>query len=142
MEHRQVAVECFNEAWNFLDKEVLTKEDKAELLHLVHTSRYHWGHAGTDLQKGRGEWQISRAYVKLEEFNLALLHAELYLEYCEKAKLEAFDYAFAYESIARAKAGLGVDFTEDFDKAMAQAELIESKDDRDYTIGEIKSIRG
>ena len=35
-----------------------------------------------------------------------------------------------------------VDFTEDFDKAMAQAELIESTDDKEYTIGEIKSIRG
>lgn len=142
MEHKKVAVECFNEAWNYLDKEVLTKEEKAELLHLVHTSRYHWGHAGTLLQKARGEWQISRAYVKLEEFSLALLHGELCLEYSINGELGAFDIAFGYEAVARAKAGLGQSFDTEFEKGLEHAEMIESTDDKEYTIGEIKSIRG
>lgn len=142
MEHKEIAIKCFNEAWNYLDKEELTLEEKADLLHLVHTSRYHWGEVGTITHRARGEWQISRAYTKLELFDAALLHANICMELTVAGELGGFDLSFAYEAVARAKAGLGLDFENEFDKAIETANLIESKDDREYTIGEIKSIKG
>ena len=142
MEHKSVAVNCFNEAWNYLDKGELSNQEKAELLHLVHTSRYHWGQVGTILERARGEWQISRAYVKVGFYDAALLHANLCLDYSIEGDLGGFDIAFAYEAVARAKAGLKQPFDKEFDLAMEYANKIESNDDKEYTIGEIKSIRG
>ncbi len=142
MEHKKIAVACFNEAWNYLDMLELDVEQKTELLHLVHTSRYHWGQVGTDLEKCRGEWQVSRAYSKCELPKAALLHGDRCLEFALKAKLDGFDLAFAYEAIARSKKSLGLAFELEFEKAMSIANAIDSKDDKDYTIGEIKSIRG
>jgi len=142
MEHKELAVKCFNEAWNYIDKAELTMEEKAELLHLVHTSRYHWGEAGTIMHKVRGEWQISRAYVKTGFFEAALMHGELCLELSKTGELGSFDLAFAYEAIARAKSHLDLPYDEDYELAMKYALLLESDDDKEYTIGEIKSIRG
>ena len=142
MEHKKIAVACFNEAWNYLDMKELNLEQKTQLLHLVHTSRYHWGQIGTDLEKCRGEWQISRAYSKCELNDAALLHGERCLEFALKAELGGFDLAFAYEAIARSKKNLGLEYELEFDKALSIANGIEAKGDKDYTLGEIKSIRG
>lgn len=142
MDEKQIAVKCFNEAWNFLGMEELDSNQKAELLNLVHSSRYHWGQIGTDLERSRGEWQISRAYVKCGFYEPALLHANQCLKYTLKAELRGFDIAFAYESVARSKMHLGLDFEDDYATSMKYAEAVESKDDREYAIAEISTIRG
>ena len=142
MDNKSIAVECFNEAWNYLDKEELTDIEKTEMLHLVHTSRYHWGLVGTIMNKARGEWQISRAYIKAGLYTAALLHGNRYLELSVEGDLSPFDMAFSYESIARAKKHLGKDFEEDYANAIKHANQIESQDDKEYTINDIKTIRG
>lgn len=138
---KKLAISCFNNAWDYLDKDELTDKEKVELLHLVHTSRYHWGEVGTITHKARGEWQISRAYSKLELFDAALLHANICMKLTIEGELGGFDLPFAYEAIARAKAGLGFAFIRELENGIKLAEALTDKGDRDYTLGELQSIK-
>ena len=60
-QHRRLADELFNHAWELLEKPDRTREEDEELIHAAHASRYHWGVAGTALNHARGDWQIARA---------------------------------------------------------------------------------
>ena len=73
------------------------------MLHLAHTSRYHWSVVGTPTNKAVGDWQISRVYSDLKQPHLSLLFAKSSLEICKKKKLSEV-LATAYEAIARAYA--------------------------------------
>ena len=39
---KKTAMQTFNDAWKYLDKKKLSKEEKITLLNLVHTSYYFW----------------------------------------------------------------------------------------------------
>ncbi len=140
-DHKTIAITCFNEAWNYLDKEDLNNSEKVELLHLVHTSRYHWDKVGTITHRARGEWQISRAYSKLKLFDAALLHANVCMALTVEGELGGFDLPFAYEAVARAKAGLGLSYKEELQTGIYYAEKIENQADKDYTLTELKSVK-
>jgi hypothetical protein len=101
--HRKAGAGCFNLAWNLLEKKKRTKEDDNALLHLVHTSRYHWGLVGTVRNMAVGDWQISRAYAAVGEGNLALRFARSSLELCEKNSLRDILHT-GHEGVARAYA--------------------------------------
>jgi hypothetical protein len=54
------------------------------------------------VNRARGEWQISRCYAVCRIGERALHYGRRYLADCESAKLGAFDWGYAYESISRA----------------------------------------
>jgi hypothetical protein len=76
------------------------------MLQAAHASRFHWGEAGEagPANLARGEWQVSRVYLVLGRAEPALWHAERCLEHCERAGLDDWDLAYAYEALARAHA--------------------------------------
>ncbi|MFX1420534.1 MAG: hypothetical protein ACFE9N_16680, partial [Promethearchaeota archaeon] len=83
--------------------------DNLNMIHTVHTSRYHWGILVSEGKGGptnlqRGEWIISRVYSVLERGEPALYHAKKCLELTKDNDIRDFDRAFAYEAIARASA--------------------------------------
>ncbi|MFX0092500.1 MAG: hypothetical protein ACFFBD_12120, partial [Candidatus Hodarchaeota archaeon] len=78
--HKKIAVECFNKAWDLMEKENRTKEEDEEMISLTITSRFHWGKIGTPLHFQRGEWQIARVYTILGRKEPALHHAKLCLK--------------------------------------------------------------
>lgn len=106
---KQLAKQTFNDAWKFLDKKQLKKEEAIELLNLVHTSFYLWQQMPecTATNLSISLWQISRAYAKTNNALIALLYAEQNIKLCKKEKIDGFYFAYAYESAARAYAALG-----------------------------------
>jgi len=101
--HRKSAVECFNRAWDYLDKKDRTVHDDQLMLHLAHASRYHWSFVGTPRNLAIGDWQISRVYAALNQPDLALHFAKTSLEIGEKNKLPGVVLT-ANEAMARAYA--------------------------------------
>jgi tetratricopeptide (TPR) repeat protein len=101
--HRKIAKQSFNETWNYLDKKDRGASDEQQMLHLAHTSRYHWSLVGNARNLAVGDWQISRVYAALNEPRLALQFAKSSLEICQKNNLSE-NLLSAYEGIARAYA--------------------------------------
>ena len=101
---KTTAIETFNEAWKFLNKKKLNKEEKITLLNLVHTSFYLWQQVPecTTTNISISLWQISRAYAHIGDGANALLFAEQNIKLCKKEKPDSFYTAYAYESAARA----------------------------------------
>ena len=100
-EHRQLAVDLFNHTWTLLDTENRTPEQDEEMVHAAHASRHHWGIAGTEKNKARGEWQIARVYAALKRFVASAHHAQLYMDACKMHEFDDWDMPFAYEGLAR-----------------------------------------
>ncbi len=105
--HRTFAINLFNHVWDLMERSDRSACEDARMLNEAHASRYHWGEVGTEVQIGRGEWQISRANALLKQGAAALLHAQLYLESCSCAGMADWDLPFAHEALARAYAALG-----------------------------------
>ena len=59
--HKKIAKQCFNEAWDYLDKKSRDANDEQKMLHLAHASLYHWGSVESALNFAVGDWQLSRA---------------------------------------------------------------------------------
>ena len=57
LDHRQLGVDLYNDAWRLLEKERTPEEDD-ELLHQAHASTYHWLKAPEcePKNRARGEW--------------------------------------------------------------------------------------
>jgi len=141
-DHKKLAINLFNKTWDFMERNDLSEDDIYDMIHHAHASRYHWGIAGTDLNKARGEWQIARVYALQNMGESSLFHAKKYLKMALENSYTAFDKAFGYEGVARAYKVLG-----DIELYKLNLELgfkasndIESKDDKDYTIGELNKL--
>ncbi|TFE02082.1 hypothetical protein [Jeotgalibacillus salarius] len=141
-EHKKIAVQCFNQAWDLIDKRDRTTDETLEMIRLAQTSRYHWGVAGDYVNWSRGEWQISHAYARAGDGRQALVYAEanerIYLEY----GLTGFDEVFVYEALARAYKLLEneVKAEEALRKAKVLTAKLENKKDRDYIEGQLKEL--
>jgi len=140
--HKILAVEAFNKTWEYIDLKTRTNEETIEMIHLAHASRYHWGIIGTELQKGRGEWQISRVYSISNLGESALLHAQKYLDICIDNDYKDWDITFAYEAMAYAYKVLGnKELMKEFkEKGFNSLKDIKDKGDRDYAESELSKV--
>ena len=118
---RKYAVDCFNGAWDFLDKTSLTIEEEKTMLDLAHASSFHWSKIGKPRNFSISAWQISRCYAKINEGSLALKYAQKGLQLLEENKIEDL-ITSGYEGMARAYAVL-----KDFDNAKKYIELAEKE---------------
>lgn len=133
--HREAAKKCFNEAWNYLEKKNRDANDERTLLHLVHTSRYHWSIVGSVNALAVSDWQISRAYAELNHPQLALHFANSALEIMLKNNLTDL-LCSGYEGIARAYA-IAKEYQsarEFINKAREQLNIASGLDDEDKKI--------
>jgi len=103
-DRRKLAVELFNHVWTLMEMPDRSPEQDDEMIHAAHASRHHWAEVGTGVNLGRGEWQISRVYVRLGRAEPALYHAGRCLAYCEASpdEIEDWDLPYAYEALSRA----------------------------------------
>ena len=122
--------------WELLDKQERSQEENELLVDYAHASLAHWRAAGTGVNLQRGVWMLTRVHTVLGNAVLALQHAGHCLELTEhyKGQLADFDFAFAYECMARAQALAGnqaeaQNYMEMADKAGAAI-----KDDEDRQI--------
>ena len=104
--HKKLAVECFNGAWDYLDKSSLTPEEELTMLSLAHASRFHWSKIGKARNFAISDWQVSRCYTRINDGVSALKFAERSVKLILDNKIEDI-YVSAYEGVARAYAILG-----------------------------------
>ncbi|WP_404356027.1 hypothetical protein LG291_21695 [Cytobacillus firmus] len=141
-EHKKMAISLFNKIWDLMENPDRTEDENLEMIHMVHTSRYHWGIAGQPVNLSRGEWQISRVYTVLNRAEPALFHAKRNLEICLSNKIGDFDLAFAYEALARAYQIAGDEENVHQYKKLAYeaAEDIAKKEDKQVVLNDLASI--
>ena len=141
--HLMFAKSANSEAWKLLQKKALTEEEKSLLLYTVYSSAYHWIYAGTSLHMQRAEWLISRAHIKLNNGSAALVHAEKCLELTIRGieGIKDFDFAYAYEAMARAYAATGAfdNATAFYRKAQEAADAIANQADRNLFLSDFRS---
>lgn len=107
--HRALGIELNNRTWGLMDKPEHTSADQALMLEYAHASAHHWAACGTDVNRQRAYWLISRVYAVLEMPQPCLLFACLCRELTETAsgEMRDFDCAYSYEALARAYALAG-----------------------------------
>lgn len=142
-QHKQFAIELFNNTWDMLEKNDRSDYDDIRMIHIAHTSLYHWSYVGEAVNMTRGEWLVSRVYCSVGLLESAEYHARKSLSICLNNNIGDIDLAFAYEAFTRIYA-LKL-HQEDFDKYQALAfeasKQITSINNRDYFIGELEKIK-
>lgn len=148
--HRYFAVKFNGETWDLLDKGDRTKQEDERMLYSAVASCRHWLEAGTAVHHQRGEWLISRVYSVLGLGDDAVRHAKRCLELTEEhaEAMADFDWAYAYEALARAHAiaGNGVEAKKHIDLAERAGEGIADEESRgifmaDFSGGDWGGIR-
>lgn len=148
--HLHFAKGFHGKTWELLDKGERTPEEDELLVDYAHASLAHWRVAGTGVHLQRGVWMLARVNTVLGNVQMALQYAgrclELTVQY--KGQLSDFDFAFAYECMARAQAlagnqGEAQKYIEMADKAGA---VIKDDEDReiftdDFNGGEWYGLR-
>ncbi|MEH7305150.1 hypothetical protein [Neobacillus drentensis] len=107
--HRQLAVNCFNAVWDLLDLNDRTKEEEEKMIHLGHTSFWHWTQVEEHTAKNLsiGYWQLSRVYAIAGLGERSLYYAKRCLSVSLENDIEPFYIGYAYEALSRANALLG-----------------------------------
>jgi hypothetical protein len=100
--HREFSTDCFNRAWDLIEKPDRTMEDDATLLHLVHASVWHWRQRADCKPRNLsiGYWQISRAYAVVGDAANAKRFGEICL--LHSSNEPPFFSGYAHEALARA----------------------------------------
>lgn len=107
--HRHFSAECFNRAWDLIDKPDRTPAENEEMVRLSITSTWHWMQRPdcTPQNLSVGYWQTSRAYSLVGRAGQARRYGQLSLEAIREAGGLPFYVGYAYEALARAESIAG-----------------------------------
>ncbi len=103
--HRYFSAECFNRAWDLIDKSDRTPQEDEEMIRLSMASTWHWIQRSDYTLKNLciGYWQTARVYALLRQVDNARRYGELCLEASQGEDIPPFYLAYAYEALARAE---------------------------------------
>ena len=101
--HAYFSADCFNKAWELIEKADRTSADDEAMVSLAHTSMWHWTQRPDCAPRhlSLGYWQLSRIYSLLGQADNALRYARVSLEAGEGQG--PFFVGYAYEALARAE---------------------------------------
>jgi hypothetical protein len=104
--HKFFSANCFNQAWDLIDKPERTLDEDEQMIRLGLASLYHWTQRPDCTAKNLsiGYWQISRIYSLATRLQDAILYGKLCLKVSQEADLPPFYLGYAYEALARAEA--------------------------------------
>ena len=107
--HRTFSGQCFNSAWDLLDKTDRTAEEDEEMIRLSQASIWHWTQREdcTETSMSVGYWQASRIYAVLGQADNARRYAQLCLDHSQGEEILLFYLGYAYEALARAESVAG-----------------------------------
>ena len=132
--HRWFGSDLNNSTMDALDAGLVTPETAESYIHAAHASCYHWMQVGTVANHGRGEFAVASVYAAAGLGEAALRHARRYLELAQASpdQMADWDFAFAYDALARAYAAAGETDTarRARDQAQAAADAIADEEDR------------
>ena len=142
--HKYFSVNCFNKAWDLIDKSDRTPAEDEEMIRLSLASHYHWTQRDdySPTSASTGHWQTSRIYAILGQAENARRYGQLCLEASQVEDVPPFYLGYAYEALARAEA-VGGDREKSnqfINEAKAAAENIEKPDDNKQLLGDLGTI--
>lgn len=143
--HKNLAKQCFNECWNYIEKEARSEADNEEMRRLSETSFYHWSQVQDHAQENVsvGYWQLARVYAISGRSRGAHYYADKCIEVSEQAELEPFYLGYAHEAKARAYA-LGERVAEAktaLDKATSYADAVADPDWKGPLVDDLNQIK-
>jgi len=142
-DHRELAGETYNAAWDLLDSHERTRDEDDAMLTLAFVSRYHWGRAGgEDEQLAVGDWFIGHVAAHLGMANVAARFSGRALERVRATGIRGWLLASVYEGMARASACLGDAAERSRYEAMAEEALdaIDDPEEREVVEEQLRSI--
>lgn len=142
--HRYFGVEFNNAIYKLTAKKDFTEIEKEEIISTAHAAVLHWQKFSdsTMANSVRGYYTVSKAYIVVDEKENALKYANLCLKLAQENKevLADWDFAYAYEIMARASA-MNNNKT-DFEKYILKAKNHEIKDPEDLKYVKIERDSG
>jgi tetratricopeptide (TPR) repeat protein len=143
--HRQIASQCFNRVWDFLDLQERTKEEEEQMVHLAHTSFWHWTQVEehTPQNLSIGYWQIARVYAVVGNGEQSQYYADRCIEVSLEASIPPFYIGYGYEALARAYMVLGQNeiALDTFQKALRYAEEVVVEDSKKMLLKDLYEIK-
>lgn len=141
---KDIAANLFNGVWDLLEKENRTEEEDYLMVHQAHASLYYWMIVGNPSNIYNGEWQISRVYATLNNFDSCLYHALRALKICEENQMTGFDLAYAYEALTRAYVMKGNknECTKYLELALKEVKKIEDAGSKDLILADLDDLQG
>jgi hypothetical protein len=103
--HRYFSSECFNTAWDLIEKPRRTPEEDLDMPHRSLAALWHWTQRPdcTPTNRSIGLWQVSRVYAILGQEQNARRYGELCLGASQGPEVAPFYLAYAREALARAE---------------------------------------
>jgi hypothetical protein len=140
--HRYFAAQCFNRAWELIDKRARTPDEDEQMLQLNQASIWHWTQR-SDCQPKHlsiGYWQASRIHAILDRGAEARRYAELCLAHTPED--DAFLMGYAHEALSRAasKVGDAVTAAQHFEQATKYAGMVSDDEDRRLLMNDLDSL--
>jgi hypothetical protein len=143
--HRYFSAECFNSAWDLMDKPGRNAEENEQMLRLSLASHWHWTQRPdvTSTNVSIGYWQTSRIYSMLGQADNARHYAMLCFEASKKEDVLPFYLGYAYEALARAEsvAGNWVKMDEYLVQAHAVAAKVTNSDEAKQLQADLGTIK-
>jgi hypothetical protein len=141
--HKYFAADCFNKAWDLIEKPERTSEDDRLMVALNQASIFHWLNRAdcTSENLSVGFWQASRIQALLGRTDEARRHAETCLSYSHS--LNPFCIGYAYEALARAEfmAGNSAKGHEHLQSAQRHAASVEKLDHQNMLLKDLDSLK-
>jgi hypothetical protein len=141
--HLSFAKSLNNMVWELLQKLNRSKAEDEIMVYAAHASCFHWLQVGTGMHHQRAEWLIAHVYAELSQTDAALRHAARCMELTHEHSdlMEDFDWAYAYEGMARAYALEGKpDEARQFRRLAAErGQAIQNEEDRSVFLGDFNS---
>ncbi|HPJ13244.1 MAG TPA: hypothetical protein PLV00_07655 [Caldisericia bacterium] len=142
--HRFFSARCFNDIWGIMDQPDKNQEDLETIIHLAHTSFWHWTQNPdkTASNVSVGYWILSRVYTVAQEAENAVKYGTKCLNISIKNSLSPFYIAYGYEALARAhlidnNSNTAKDFLH---KAQIEAEKVEDKESKELIEADLQEI--
>jgi hypothetical protein len=143
--HKYFSAECFNRAWDYIDKPIRNKNEEDMMLQLSLASLWHWTQRkdSTSTNLSVSYWQVSRVYALLRQAENARHFGELCLEISLGEDVLPFYRGYAYEALARAE--MVAENEEKMEKHLIQAHqvaaLLPDPEEKKQLLGDLATIR-
>ncbi len=143
--HKYFAAECFNRAWDFIDKTDRNSQEADRMLQLSLASLWHWTQREdcTPTTLSIGYWQVSRVFSLLRQAENARHYGELCLKEAQKEGVLPFYTGYAYEALARAElvAGKQSEMNAFLTQSNQVASTLTDPEEKDQMLKDLDTIR-
>jgi tetratricopeptide (TPR) repeat protein len=143
--HKYFSGDCFNKAWELLNKPDRTAEEDEQMLRLSLASHWHWTQREdcTPTSISVAHWQTARIYAVLGQAENARRYAQMCLAASQGDDIPPFYLGYAYEALARAELAVGDrgKMEEYLEEAQRTADSIDDPDEKKWLLDDLGTIK-